>query len=267
MPYGLYDSTTNWYNDLHDMNDHGMGLVRWNSDMWSLIEVSSNVWDWSKMDSFIEIATSTFNMDIVVIMPIAASWTPVTGGCPKTVTGTQYLYGVGTPFSLTIGQTHCPASDKSLIKRFAKTFATRYCSSADKIFPQAWNEEDNTSYWKGEMNPSTQDYLDQAYEPIYDGIKEGCPAMKVMMGGIYDPRGAFRNLVSTDNVHMLEVGYTHNFYVWDLMEKIKANGTCTPDYVAMHVYSDFMWATMSEDYKTFISIRKDDFESVKGQVI
>lgn len=256
MADGLFGSTTAWTNEVKSAYDHGIRLIRWNSDQWGLVETSSGVFDWSKMDQFVNIATSTYGMDLVVILPISASWMPVTGGCPMIKTINYTIYGTSGTVDLQVGRTHCPATDPALVKRFAKAFATRYCNP-EKIYAQAWNEPDYPLYWKGQENPSTQEYIDQALKPIHDGVKEGCPTMDVLLGGLFDPRGALRSAISIGGYSPANTAYTNNFYWSDFLLKHDSTllqpATSYFDVADIHVYNDFISADMATDINTIIS--------------
>ncbi len=256
MSNGLFGSTTTWHDQVQSAHENGLRLIRWNFDMWGQVETSSGVFDWSKLDQFVNIATDTFNMDLVLIMPISADWMPVSGGCPKIQTINYTIFGSSGTVDLEVGRTHCPATDPALVKRFAEAVAARYCNP-QKIYAQAWNEPDYPLYWKGQENPSTQEYLDEALKPIYDGVKAGCPTMDVLVGGLFDPRGALRNAISIGGFTPASTAYSGNYYWYELLRKtdstLARSATSYFDIADLHVYNDFLSADMSSDISAVVS--------------
>lgn len=177
---GCTQSTTTIATEMGYIKSTGVKTYRFNSDCWGTIETSSGVFDYSKLDAIVAMATGTasnqYGMDLILTMPISASWTPMSETCPQ-----------NSPYSGTaVGCTHFPTNDMGLLYRFYNNVATRY---GNNILYEVWNEPDNPAFWKAALFPATSDYVLVA-TTAYAAIHAGAPTAEVLLGPIAFPRGS-----------------------------------------------------------------------------
>lgn len=127
---------------------------------WPLIEPSSGVWDWSRMDALMQ-ASQTAGEPILPIL----SWTPPWAGG-------------GTALNQ-------PATNVSDWTTFVTNLVQRYGSRFPAV--DVWNEPDGGHYL---FNGSAQTYVASILNPAYSAIKAVAPALAVIEAGSANDAGS-----------------------------------------------------------------------------
>ena len=185
----------------------GVKTYRWNSDFWASVETASGTFDYTKLDQIVAIVTGTasgqYGMDMILTMPISASWTPKAETCPQ-----------NEPYTgSAVGCTHFPTNDMGLLYRFYNNIATRY---GNNILYEVWNEPDNPAFWKASLFPDTTGYILVA-TTAYVAIKAGAPTAEVLLGPIAFPRGS---VLTGSTTH-----YAQHHYDGELLAGLAGNAT------------------------------------------
>lgn len=165
---GLYAPAEVWRNDAARTRELGVGAVRFNSDVWDLLEPSRFDYRWEKLDAAVETMTAA-GLEPLFTLPISNKW----NGTDKAIKVSGF----------DIGPTHFPTRDLAGVRALAKTIAARYKTKIK--YYEVWNEPDFALFWKGEPNAS--EYLDLLRE-AYMGLKEGNPQAVVLLGGLAKPK-------------------------------------------------------------------------------
>lgn len=210
---GLGSSTASLAEELEKASNIGIGWVRMSMSNWDAIEPSSGVFTYTALDSFVSMTTTTYGMGFMLTLPISASWTP-RASCPGTFSPT----GAAVPCD------RFPTTNAGLITRLSRNLASRYCS--DRVVMEVHNEPDYGVFWKGETLPRTTDYIQTVLKPAYEGAKEGCPDMVVMMGGMAFPQGIDPAIQSTGvyaGGTWLREGIRAEDSLWDFTDRINVH--------------------------------------------
>lgn len=154
---GLWGPPANWDWDVSLAQPLGIGVVRFNSDVWSLLEPQPGVYDWTRLDNAVAALKDRGGIDLLFTIPIAASWN---GPAPTT--------------------------NYASVKSFATALATRYRGKIK--YYEMWNEPDFPPYWKGA--PNADEYFPYM-KAAYEGIKAGDPGAVVVIGGLSNPRDPY----------------------------------------------------------------------------
>ncbi|MFH1587476.1 MAG: beta-galactosidase [Candidatus Diapherotrites archaeon] len=223
----------------NEMEDAGVEIVReWIN--WAIIEPENNNYDWEEMDAMVEDTTER-GIEILGIFLMMPSWAKTNEECSKS--------------------DFCEPKDITDFKEFAKKVAERYDGKHShgeiKYFeimneipvPLSFefDESDSKGYSKWLING-------------YEGVKEGNPYAKVMMGSFINPVTAEEKYVKTFIDEMLE---NHNRY-YDIIGahvfESESDVTMTTQYIKgrMEFYgvNKSLWIT--ETATTFISGEEPD---------
>jgi hypothetical protein len=220
---GLVASTGTFNTQLNLVrNDIGMKLSRFNSDYWGTVEASSGVFTYSKLDDAIYTATVTYGVDLVIMTPFAASWTPDHPSCAGGV----------NPFSGgALATTHCQTSDYGVVYRFNNNVASRKCNAI-----QVWEIGNEPDLLYGSTAPAV--YVAYATTTI-KAIWDACPGTEITLPALASPKntivnGAIDTTTYTD--HLWFAQFLDEFE--PAMTDIDATVTLSSFTYSIHVYQD-----------------------------
>jgi hypothetical protein len=164
---GVYLDETGWRKDAKLAKELQLGIVRFNSDVWDILEPRPGQFDWKALDKIVEILGAE-NIQILFTLPISNKWN---------FTGKE-----GRWWGRKVARSHHLATDLKTVDRFVETLATRYRGKIN--YYELWNEQDFAPYWKGK--PDAAEYL-EFVKVAYPAIKRGNPKATVLMGGLANP--------------------------------------------------------------------------------
>lgn len=155
---GLYGSLTNWIRELDLAVGLGLGLMRFNSDAWDLIQPTASTFDFTVLDKLVDECQAR-NLDIIFTTPISATWNRPAGT-----------------------DTHTPTTNMEAVRKLVGAVAIRYAGRIK--YYEAWNEPDYPNFWK--PTPNATAYVEYL-RMVYDTVKSCDPQALVINGGLAFP--------------------------------------------------------------------------------
>lgn len=193
---GLYETAANWRRELDLARELGMGVVRFNSDCWDLIQPTAKTFDFTAMDALVELIRP-YSMDIVFTTPISARWNRAT-----------------------TADSHTATTDLQAVHRLITSVAARY--RGEIRYYEAWNEPDfqiggNGIFWKPAPNAAAyMEYL----RVVSMAVRREDPNARVINGGLAMPANpefmaalqsaGMMNFVDAVNIHVYPAFATPN---------------------------------------------------------
>jgi hypothetical protein len=161
---GLHASPKVWTQDLQRAKDLGLGVLRFNSDTWTLLEPKPGHYEWNRLDKIVALAEAQ-DMSLIFTLPISSQWNRP-----------------DTPLPSGVSATHVPTRDLESLAAFSAALSSRYKGRIR--YYEVWNEPDWPPFWKG--NPDPAEYL-ALLQAASGGLRAGDPAARVLIGGLARP--------------------------------------------------------------------------------
>lgn len=158
---GYFVSASSWSADIALSTTNNLNTLRTNWDVWTQLETSEDVYDFTTADAKIAVATSSLET-VMFNIPIHNN----TWGIPRT------------------SNTHDREAILVRLSRFCTTVVHRYKSVIS--YWEVWNEADNSSFWPPTNPTNPKEYLD-LLRVAYKAIKTEDPTAQVILGGIAFP--------------------------------------------------------------------------------
>ncbi|HAM36497.1 MAG TPA: hypothetical protein DEB40_14620 [Elusimicrobia bacterium] len=198
---GLYASSGIWTSDAALAADSGIGTVRFNSDVWDLLEPSPGRFNWAPLDSAVKAARGR-GLEILFTIPISSRWN--SRARAKRVHGFE------------VGPTHFPTEDPARLSAFCEALASRYEGRIG--YYEVWNEPDFFMFWKGK--PDASEYL-PILRAAHAGIKKGNPKALVLLGGLAKPEDPawLTSLLSQDAGQLFDIMNIHVYPAFSKLDK------------------------------------------------
>ncbi len=164
---GLWGTQTDWQQDIARAQPLGIGRARFNADLWDQMEPTRGNYAWTRPDIMVN-ALGQANIDILFTLPLSNAWNYSTSSLAAAPAGYP--------------RTHIAPDDYSSTRDFARAIATKYAGRIK--YYEVWNEPDFPSFW--ENNPNAAEYYN-VLKAAYEGVKQGDPSAKVVLGGLAMP--------------------------------------------------------------------------------
>jgi len=245
---GLYGPMENWEHEIELVKDLNVGIIRFNSDIWDLLEPQRGVYQWDKLDHLVDLVTREGGMDILFTLPIASKW----NGENKQVNM------MGFP----IGRTHFPTKDMESFRDFCQTLAARYKGRIK--YYEAWNEPDFLMFWKGDMQPDAAEYLPFLKE-AYKTIKETDPDAIILNGGLAKPQETLwlNKLLDLGGGSYFDI---MNIHIYPAFARYPDALDVTEKILARHHLVKTIWVTETSTTGTFFETQNREKEEYDKSV-
>lgn len=220
---GLYGSSENWQKEAACARDLGIGLVRFNSDCWDVLEPQAGRYRWQTLDERVDLLRKQ-GLDIVFILPISAVWNSSADAAAPVVRAR-------------VGRTHFPARDLQALENLSYALSARYRGRIQ--FWEVWNEPDFEDFWKGRPDP--EEYF-RVLAAASRGLRRGNPECSILIGGLARPsqtgfldavlkQGGGR-LFDIMNIHLYpQAVRDRSRTVADVSRRLRARGTPKPVWI------------------------------------
>jgi polysaccharide biosynthesis protein PslG len=167
---GLWAPREVWVKDLDLAKASGIGLFRFNADVWDLLEPSKGRYDFSRLDVLVELARAR-GLDVLFTFPITSKW--------------NHSGETGSVLGVKVGPSHFPTKDLESFGRLAREISRRYKKRIRAY--EVWNEPDFGIFWKGKPDPA--EYL-PFLKAGWEAVKAEDPDALILVGGLAKPADA-----------------------------------------------------------------------------
>lgn len=219
---GYFETLSTWTAQVAISTSSNIVYERSNVDIWTAIEPTEDVFNWSTLDSEVGVSTNPSNGFIFTVPILNTIW--------------------GKPISnsLSAGSTHSPEAILVRYSRFLKALAQHYNGVITRW--EIWNEPNLPGAWAGETNPSAAEYV-QLLATAYYTLKSVNPNNFVIMGAVAGPE--------VDGV-----AGGHSMVWFDAF--LKAGGANYLDAINMHNYgSNVQSAPTTSPVLAFLNMKSE----------
>lgn len=168
---GLYAPLDVWRKEIEHAKKLNIGIVRFNSDVWDMLEPERGKYRWEKLDQLVNLLVDEAGIEVLFTLPISSKW----NGQNRQARA----------FGFDVGPTHFPTEDMESYRNFCGTLAARYKGKIK--YYEIWNEPDFPMFWKGDLQPDAAEYL-PFLKQGYEAIKQADPDAVVLNGGLAKPQ-------------------------------------------------------------------------------